>query len=323
MKIQRRTERSDEALVRLARPGTLRAVVAVLVFGFFFLGSETSVPPVLPDSMGSADFSDISMKGLSDGLPDGLSILEEEAPPDEGLYYSVYKVVRGDTVSQIADVYDVTVDSIVTFNRITNTRTLSIGKLLKIPSMNGILYDPKKGDTPASISLAFNISEERIKEVNGIDDDTLTGEKPIFLPDARLSSFALREINGDLFKWPIRGWITSWYGWRDDPFTGERSFHTGIDVGSSVGVAVYAAMEGVVAAVGYSTAAGNYLVISHHSRYSTMYAHLSSTAVRVGQRVSQYALIGRVGTTGYSTGPHLHFTVSKNGRTINPMTVLR
>ena len=86
---------------------------------------------------------------------------------------------------------------------------------------------------------------------------------------------------------------------------------------------VHAAMEGVVSATGYSTTAGNYVVIDHHSGYSSLYAHLDRIDVRPGRSVSTATVIGAVGTTGYSTGPHLHFTVSKYGRTINPMTVLR
>ncbi|MBN1520514.1 MAG: M23 family metallopeptidase [Spirochaetales bacterium] len=314
----KKRERSVEALERLSNPGTLKAVAAVLVFGFVFLGSPPrAVMAAHSSNVGSAGFKDVAGAHLS-GV-----VLDAAEPADEGLFYSVYKVVKGDTVSAIAEEYGVTVDSIVTFNRITNTRALAVDRLLKIPSLNGILYDPDAEDTVAALADEYEISAERIREVNELRGDDLAEGQPIFLPDARLSSFALREINGDLFSWPLRGWITSWYGWRQDPFTGARSFHTGIDIGAAHGKAVYAAMEGVVTAVGYSTVAGNYVIISHHSGYSTLYAHLSSTLVKNRQRVSTATVIGRVGSTGYSTGPHLHFTVNKNGRTLNPMTVLR
>ncbi|HOX92332.1 MAG TPA: M23 family metallopeptidase, partial [Spirochaetales bacterium] len=153
-------------------------------------------------------------------------------------------------------------------------------------------------------------------------DSPLPAGRNLFLPDARMSSLALREINGDLFKWPIRGWITSRYGWRNDPFSGARSFHTGLDIGSPQGTPVRAAMEGRVTGVGYSAVSGNYIIIAHHDGYTTMYAHLSKQLVRTGAWVTQSTIIGNVGTTGYSTGPHLHFTVSKWGRTMNPAIVL-
>jgi murein DD-endopeptidase MepM/ murein hydrolase activator NlpD len=318
MKARRRKTAHEDSLLSRVSPRWLAHVAAVFVFGFSFLGSTAGLPSIARSNMGAVDFTDFA----SEDFADGLSLVDEAAPPDEGLHYIVYKVQKGDTVSQIAEIYGVTVDSIVTFNRITNTRALSIGKHLKIPSMNGILYDVKAKDSLDSIAESYKISRERIVEANELSSDELAPGLALFLPDARMSSLTLREINGDLFRWPLRGWITSWYGWRNDPFTGSRSFHTGLDIGAAHGQTVVAAMEGVVSAVGYSAVAGNYIVLSHHSGYSTMYAHLSSTLVKTGQRVNQSAAIGRVGNTGYSTGPHLHFTVNKHGRTLNPMTVL-
>lgn len=268
---------------------------------------------------GSVDFSEMAeIDSLS-----GLELPAEEAPPDEGLFYRAYKVVAGDTISDIAESYGVTTDSIITFNDVTNARGLQIGTLLKIPNMNGILYKVKSGDTLSSLANSYKISLDRTVELNGLEGDQLIAGTRIFLPDARLSSFTLREINGDLFAWPLRNYITSWYGWRNDPFTGRRAFHTGIDIGAPTGTAVRAAMEGRVSSTGTSTVMGNYIIISHHSGYSTLYAHLSSIAVKRNAWVGTGTIIGRVGNTGYSTGPHLHFTVRKNGYTLNPMTLLR
>lgn len=321
MQQRRAASTGTELIERIARARVLLITAAVFVFGFSFVSSG-QVPTGTPGaiSQGSAD-----MGALQDGA--GMADIDPTAaaapPPDEGLYYSVYQVAKGDTISEIASSFGVTTDSIVTFNGITNARTLSIGKFLKVPNINGILYSVKAGDTVASLAASYSVSADRIMDVNHLADDALESGIKIFLPDARLSSWALREISGDLFTWPIRGWITSWYGWRNDPFTGARTFHTGIDIGSSVGVPVHAAMEGVVSATGYSTTAGNYIVIAHHSGYSSLYAHLDRIDVKPGRSVSTATVVGAVGTTGYSTGPHLHFTVNKYGRTVNPMTVLR
>jgi len=266
------------------------------------------------DGIGSAD---PSLPDQND--PEGSA----EAPPDEGLFYVVYRVVRGDTISHIAERYGVSVDAIVTFNDVTNARTLSIGRYLKIPTINGILYRVKAGDSLSSIARAFEISVVRIQETNAYSANGLEEGRKLFLPDARLSSFALREINGDLFTWPLRGWITSWYGWRKDPFTGGRTFHKGIDIGSPEGTAIRAAMEGTVSATGYSAVSGNYVVIAHHSGYTTMYGHLSAIVAKAGQRVTTATVIGKVGSTGYATGDHLHFSISKYGKSVNPMTMLR
>lgn len=322
----RRDSTQAETLARLANGRTLILAAGLASFGFLFLGSAYPRHFEVAEHAGSADPADYAaaeVPGIGSTGP--LEAEMEAAPPDEGLFYTVYRVVKGDTVSAIAESHGVTVDSIVTFNGITNTRALSIGKYLKIPSMNGILHVGKAGDSALSLAEAFKISPERIAEVNGLAalDAPLGASRPVFLPDARLSSIALREINGDLFTWPVRGYITSWYGWRADPFSGDRSFHTGLDIGAGMGVPVRAAMEGKVSATGYSAVSGNYIVIAHHSGYSTMYGHLSRIAVKAGAWVTQSTVIGYVGNSGYSTGAHLHFTVSKWGKTLNPMTVLR
>lgn len=321
MKQGRKKSDGMETLERVAQFHVLGILVGALAFGFTIIASNVVQPErPQPESMGAADLSDINGAGSAYLQESGSEL---DPPPDEGLFYVVYRVVKGDTISEIATRYDITTDSIVTFNNITNARTLSIGKYLKIPTLNGILYSTKKGETALSLATSYEISADRIKELNGIGDEPLEAGRNLFLPDARLSSWALREISGDLFKWPLHGWITSWYGWRKDPFSGDRSFHTGLDIGANRGSPVRAAMEGVVSATGYSTVSGNYIVIRHHSGYTTMYGHLDRIDVKPGRSVSQGTLIGVVGSTGYSTGPHLHFTVSKYGRTLNPMTVLR
>ena len=314
---------TEEALVRYIGIRSFLVVMLICLLGFGILGS-VQVDSVQPasDSLGAADPADFVVPDPPDGVAIDLAF-DEPAPTDDGLFYTVYRVVKGDTISHIAERYGVTSDAIITFNDVTNARAISIGRYLKIPNMNGILYETRKNDTLESIATVYNVSPERTAELNGLSQGSIEAGRRLFLPDARLSNIALREINGDLFAWPIRGWITSWYGWRNDPFTGLRSFHTGIDIGASQGISIRAAMEGSVSAVGYSAVSGNYVVLAHHSGYSTMYAHLSSIAVRTGQRVSTSTVVGAVGSTGYSTGPHLHFTVKKYGRLVNPMTLLR
>jgi murein DD-endopeptidase MepM/ murein hydrolase activator NlpD len=321
MGIARRTSDGLELLEKLSSFKILAVALSVLAFGFSFIGSATPDPAGSTQApVGSVDPADARGAMSVDGFE---SNDEVPPPPDQGLFYTVYRVVKGDTISEIASRYDITTDSIVTFNGITNARTLSIGKYLKIPTLNGILYTAKAGDTASALSVSYGISPERIQELNDIGDEALSAGRVLFLPDARLSSWALREISGDLFSWPVRGWITSWYGWRNDPFSGSRTFHTGIDIGAAHGTSVRAAMEGVVASTGFSSTSGNYVVVRHHSGYSTLYAHLDRIDVKAGKSVTQSTVLGSLGSTGYSTGPHLHFTVSKNGRTMNPMTVLR
>lgn len=257
------------------------------------------------------------------GGADLVGDLSADERGSRGLYYSAYKVEKGDTLYSIADAYNVTLDTVISFNGIKSARSLQVGALLKIPSMAGILYTAKAGDSAESIAKAHSISAERVIEANGLKQGAVSPGANLFLPDARLASITLREISGDLFSWPIRAPITSWYGWRSDPFTGERKFHNGLDISAALGTAVRAAMDGTVATTGYSAGLGNYVIIRHHAGWQSVYGHLKSISVKAGQRVAAGQLVAHSGNTGYSTGPHLHFTVLKNGRTVNPYNVLR
>lgn len=128
------------------------------------------------------------------------------------------------------------------------------------------------------------------------------------------------------FAKPIRGIITSPFGWRTHPLFGSRSFHTGVDIATSYGTPVHSANSGRVVYTGWYGGYGKVVIVNHGSYKgkptSTLYAHLSSTNVSVGQSVTKGQTIGREGTTGYSTGPHLHFEVRLNGKPTNPLNYI-
>ena len=306
----RANERS-ELIVRVATRKNFFMVVCVLAATMVFFGSPARFSAPVEDAMG----------GLGAAIAqDTKTDLSSE--DDRGLYYSVYQVSSGDTVGDIADKFDITIDSVVSFNNIQNTRTLHPGQLLKIPNMAGVLYTARSGDTVDSVADGYGISPKGIIEVNNLMKTDLSAGKVVFLPDARLPSMKLREINGDLFVWPVRGYISSRFGWRNDPFTGARTYHTGLDIATGFGTPIVAAMEGRVVETGYSSSFGNYILISHHSGWQSFYGHLSAIRVKEGQWVNIGQRIGNVGNSGYSTGPHLHFTVYRSGRLMNPAVVL-
>ncbi len=283
---------------------------------------ETELAEDAEERAGTAE-AFTGMGGSNTGLPSERpgETAEEQATPE--LFYTVYRVRKGDMVSKIAEEHGVSQDSIISLNKLRNTRTLQIGMLLKIPSITGILYTTKKGDTPESVSDKYRVSLEKVALVNGITDNEIQTGARIFLPDAKLDWITIQEINGDLFRKPLRGgyYVSSRYGWRNNPFSGTRTFHNGVDMATSPGRAVYAALDGTVVRTGYDVTFGNFIVIAHHSGYQTMYAHLSAIHVARGNRVTQSTKIGSVGNTGQSTGPHLHFTVYKNRSTLNPVSL--
>ncbi len=246
---------------------------------------------------------------------------------DSLITYQTYRVKAGDMIGFIADDFGVTQDTIISVNNIKQSRLIQIGQYLKIPSMPGIIYTVKKdGETPQTVAAYYKVDAQKFADVNSLElDSELKAGECFFVPGAELDWATRQEINGDLFKKPlhVRYWLSSPYGWRDSPFnTGKRTFHGGIDMAVAQGTAIYAALDGKVTATGYNTTYGNYVIITHHSGYKTLYAHMSSINCKKGNFVYTNTIIGRVGSTGMSTGPHLHFTVYKNGKTINPTTVL-
>jgi murein DD-endopeptidase MepM/ murein hydrolase activator NlpD len=251
----------------------------------------------------------------------------EEYSKPHLLTFTPYKVKQGDIIGNIAVETGLSQSTIISVNKIKNARTLQIGQTLMIPNQDGIYYTVQKDDTLLSVAGLYQIDPEDIKIANELFSDVLhinsKFNSGLFLPGARLGSVELQEINGDLFIWPVAGYITSPYGYRANPFGGVRQFHSGLDIGAATGTPVKAAMAGRISTVGYDETLGNYAVISHHSGYRTLYAHMSSILVKAGAYVSAGQRVGDVGSTGLSTGPHLHFTVYKNGVTVNPRRLMK
>jgi murein DD-endopeptidase MepM/ murein hydrolase activator NlpD len=122
--------------------------------------------------------------------------------------------------------------------------------------------------------------------------------------------------------WPVAGWLTSSYGTRRDPFNDETAFHPGLDISADYGAPVLATADASVVAAGQNGAYGNMVVLDHGFGITTKYGHLSRIAVRDDQHVKRGDIIGYVGSTGRSTGAHLHYEIWMNGRLTNPMTLL-
>lgn len=121
------------------------------------------------------------------------------------------------------------------------------------------------------------------------------------------------------FKWPLQGWISSEFGMRYHPILKEWRLHTGIDIAAPRGREVRASAAGKVILATWAGGYGKCIVISHSANWSTLYAHLDNYNVRLGEIVNQGQVIGQVGSTGYSTGPHLHFEIRFKGEPVNPL----
>ncbi len=118
--------------------------------------------------------------------------------------------------------------------------------------------------------------------------------------------------------WPVKGFFTDHYGYRKDPFTGLRDFHSGIDISAKRGTPIFAPADGIISKVGKNKGLGNMVVISHLNNMQTRYGHMQDILVKKGQSVKRGDVIGTVGNTGRSTGPHLHFEVLAQNKTVDP-----
>lgn len=280
-------------------------------------GFETANPPIVKES--TLETTELSEEDL---LSQAEAISFNVAP----LTYQTYRVKSGDMIGFIADKYNVTQDTIISVNNIKQSRLIQVGQYLKIPSMPGILYTVRTtGETPETIAKKYDVDADKIAKVNSlIKEVSLSAGASLFVPDAELDWVTRQEINGDLFHRPIKNryWLSSPYGWRSSPFTGKRSFHGGMDMAANMGTPIYASLDGRVTTVAYNETYGNYVIITHHSGYKSLYAHMSKVTCKKGNFVYTNTKIGEVGSTGLSTGPHLHFTIYKNGKTVNPSSLI-
>ena len=281
--------------------------------------------PVMPQY--SEEFSKLEDERNAQLLAQAEAAENSEQEQDlKPLTYWTYRIRPGDMIGLIAEKYDISQDTLISVNNIRASRLIQPGQYIKIPSEEGILYTVKKdGETPTTIAEKYEVDAVKCAFVNKLDvGSELKAGSSIFVPGAEMDSITLSEINGDLFRKPLHVWyrLTSYFGWRPSPFTGRRSWHGGLDMACPQGTRIYAAMAGRVAETGYNNTYGNYVIINHLNGYKTLYGHMSAIGCAKGQWVDTNTVIGRVGSTGASTGTHLHFTVFKHGKMVNPLALL-
>lgn len=186
------------------------------------------------------------------------------------------------------------------------------------------------------LEVTYNERSAQMKAIEAAEGDAKAKYLEIEAAEDKLSKEIKNAINelakqsasatyvGGNMMWPLpaaNNVVTSKYGMRTHPVTGVYKLHTGVDLRASKGTKIYAANSGTVTTAGYNSAYGYYVVINHGGGVATLYAHMSKMAVSKGQKVSQGTIIGYVGSTGYSTGPHLHFEIIKNGNYSNPISM--
>ena len=230
---------------------------------------------------------------------------------------SIYIVQNGDTVASVAKMFGVSENTVRWANNLGAKSSLAKDQELVILPISGVKYIVKKGDTIKSIASAFNGDQQEILSYNNIDTASLKTGDEIIIPNGEvggsvssskpknpssLPSLAGKSYSIGYFMRPIVGGIK----------TQGIHGHNGVDLASKLNTPILAAAEGKVIIAkqgGWNGGYGNYVVISHPNGMQTLYGHMNSLNVSVGRTVSQGDIIGYMGSTGQSTGVHLHFEV--------------
>jgi murein DD-endopeptidase MepM/ murein hydrolase activator NlpD len=288
---------------------------------------------------------------LAEKYVNPLSILNEEDAKNlilqGSLEMTTYKVQQGDTLWDIAHKQDMSVEELIQANpQLKSVDKLALGEIVNLKTIKPLLnvvvtkkvvYSeniPYKTETVKDKSIVKG--NQKIKQTGQNGERQVTAEvtykngakieqnridekivkEPVNKIVACGTKVQLASRGSGRFLWPSSGRVTSPFGRRG------RGMHTGIDIANSKGTAIYAANSGTVSFVGRKGGYGNLVIINHGGGFSTYYAHCNSTLVKSGQSVSRGQKIATVGTTGRTTGPHLHFEVRVNGQPKNPISYL-
>ncbi len=270
---------------------------------------------------------------LAAGGVGGAETLISDGPKGE---ITQYRVVGGDTVSSIAQKFGVSIDTIVWENSLKSVDAIKPGQILRVLPSTGVRYKVSRGETIYSIAKKHQVDAQNIIDYpfnTFTDDETfaLAAGQELMIPDGikpkevvietgRYLARTVAPIPGVVgegnFIWPTNGHISQRSSW----------YHRAVDIANKSNPNIVAAQGGTVVTAGWSGGGyGNFVVINHGNGYQTLYAHMlnNSIVVRPGDRVSQGQKLGVMGSTGRSTGTHLHFEIKTDKGNLDPLAVLK
>jgi murein DD-endopeptidase MepM/ murein hydrolase activator NlpD len=245
---------------------------------------------------------------------------KKEKPRDlaENLQIYSYTLAKNDDIFGLAARCNIPYAGIATLNRVSHPTYMP--KTVLLPSVPGIFIP----ETPVNdLEQLMASSRDPAGGLMITVERNDKAERYLFLPGEDFSPTERTYFFNAGFRFPLRQYrVTSAFGPRPSPFTGKIQNHRGLDLAAPMGANVYAAREGRVTETGTDPVYGVYIIVAHDDNWVSLYGHLSAVTVAAGGRVSRDSVIGRVGSTGQSTGPHLHFEIRKNGQALDPGKLL-
>lgn len=330
----------DELIEEFSTPNSIIAAGKDKYLDDYCAVEKQNTENVEDDSNYSSPFyfneeNDLVFKPDLFGAGESASGNEGTAARTEIIYYAVQ---NGDTISTISRRFGITVNTILWANNLSAYSLIRPGDKLTILPYSGVLYTVKKGDTLARIAQTYGIELEKIVSCNDLGASIAVGQK-IIIPGAKkietatakrttsssytgisvikdLIKSPTAKVSGNKMAWPTVGnRITQYFSWR----------HNGLDIANKIGTPIYAADSGtvVISQGGYNGGYGNTIVIDHGGGKKTRYGHASKLLVKVGEKVEKGETIMLMGSTGRSTGSHLHFEVLINGARYNPLNYIK
>jgi LysM repeat protein len=244
-----------------------------------------------------------------------------------GFQASSVEVSKKENYWSIAKKNQISIDTIVGLNPDLQNLNAYVGRALVVANQRGTLHWVQAGDSISSVEQSYGLMTGTVKAANRLGWALcLRPGEVLFLPGAKPHPInaEMAEIyqRRSLIRSPLAGHYTSLLGTRVDPFTGATKHHNGVDIKAPFNSLVAAAADGKVVLAGWNDGFGKCVIIDHASGLRTLYGHLNTILVHQGQHVVQHQYIGRVGATGRTTGPHLHFTIWKDGKLQDPLKYL-
>lgn len=240
----------------------------------------------------------------------------------------LHTIQRGETLGEIANIYGVELAALAYWNNITNPHRIREGEVLHVLTVEGTLHQVGEGDTLTAVASRYNVDRQKIFDFNMLETALLEEGNRLVIPGAKTLTGKVEKepavltlasrggAQAPVFRWPLLGTVTSYYGMR------AGGFHFGLDIAAPYGTEVVSAASGIVEFTGVQRGYGLMLTVDHGNGWSSLYAHNSSLLVSKGQRVSAGTPVAKVGASGNATGPHLHLEIMQHGKKLDPMGYL-